>query len=392
MKKLRKVLAVVFMATMMTVSASFAGMAETAVETVSEESYDVSENNASDANSAQSETGSDSSTDGSFETTDKTVDENDSVEFDEEETPEVEKEHAEEVETSASSDTVVEVTGKGDVSVSVDEIVIEKNNNEIIISSDSEIVVETPEYNSSLITEKDSDLENDIQFETTSKVVDDVDIVEFDEEPIENEVIVTPDVPEEDVPSDLPPEIVVPEDPEPVVPEPEVPVNPEPEKPEVPVEPEKPEPEKPHVDHNDHDDNDDHDEPKNYEVTVYSNQEPFIPLFLNEPSPGLTVKPVFVDEPAPSALPKTGDSTPVSGYVFVLSLIALVVACLLGGNEEGCQTGSLFYVQAAGTNYNGINSDRSVHMIKEESVCRMYVCSLTKLYSVFGKLLHLLRI
>lgn len=388
MKKFRKVLAVVFMATMMTVSASFAGMAETA----SKESYDVSENNASDASSAQSETDSDSSTDGSFETTDKTVDENDSVEFDEEDKPEVEKEHAEEVETAVSSDVAVEVTGKDDVSVSIDEIVIEKNNNGIIISSDSEIVVETPEYNSSLITEKESGLKNDIQFETTSKVVDDVDIVEFDEEPIENEVIVTPDVPEENVPSDLPPEVVVPEEPELVVPEPETPVNPEPEKPEVPVEPEKQEPEKPHVDHNDHDDNNDHDEPKIYEVTVYSNQEPVIPFFVNEPSPRLPEPPVFVEEPAPSALPKTGDSTPVSGYVFVLSLIALVAACLLGGNEEGCQAGSLFNVQVAGTNYNGTNSDRSIHAIKEESVCRMYVCSFTKLHSVFGKLLHLLRI
>lgn len=314
--------AIVFMATMMTISASFASMAETAVEIVSNEN-------------------SDSSSDGSFETTDKTVDENDNVIFDEEEKPEVEKEHAEEDETTVSSDTVVEVTGKDDVSVTVDEIVIEKNNNDIIVSSDSEINTEKPEDTSSLITGKESELENDIQFETTSKVVEDVEVVEFDEEPVKNEVIATPEVSEEDIPTDLPPEVV----------KPDVPVTPEPEKPQPEV-PGIPKTEKPHVDHNDHDDND------NHEVTIYSKPPP---VFKDEPSPRLTQIPVFVDEPTPSALPKTGDSAPLSGYVFAFTLVALVAACL-----SGCQ-----FQKAS----------------KAESGLKLYLYNPTKLCSVFGKLL-----
>lgn len=361
MKKSRTMFAIVCMATMMAVSASFAGMAETAVETVSEERYDTSEDNSSDASetySVQSKASHDSSGNGSFETTDKTVDENDSVEFDEEETPEVEKEHAEEIVTTGSSDTAVEVTGKDDVSVSVDEIVIEKNNNDFIVSSDSEIIAKTPEDHSSLITENESDLESDVQFETTSKVVGDVDVIEFDQDPVKNEVIVTPEVPEEDLPTDLPPEVV-----EPKVPESEVPIIPE--------------LEKPRVDHNDYDDNN--------EVAIYSNQIPVTPVFLDEPSPRLAEIPVFVDEPTSSTLPKTGDSAPLSGYIFASCLVVLVVACLLWtdtGKED---------VQVSGTNHsgNGIVSGSQIQKAgKEEPGFRMYLYSFSKLCSVLGKQRH----
>lgn len=341
MKKLRKMFAIVFMATMMTVSASFAGMAETAVETISVENNDSAEENTSDvsdsnegvSDSSVSDPVSDSQSNGSFETTDKTVDENDSVEFDQADAPEVEKEKAEEVQTTVSSGAVVEVTGQDEVSVSVDEIVVEKSESNVIISAESETVVNTPADNSCLVSEKTPVLENSVQFETTSKVVEGVDVVEFDNEPIKNEVTVTPGVPEEDVPTDVPPvvEPPEPEKPEPEKPQPEVPVTPEvpttPE-PEVPVtpEPEKPAPEQPHTDHdNDHDDHDDYDDHVNDTVTVFSVPVSVVPEFVNEPSPHLAETPVFVDEPAPSTLPKTGDTTPISGYVFVLSLVALII-------------------------------------------------------------------
>lgn len=351
MKKLRKMFAIVFMATMMTVSASFAGMAETAVETVSEESHETAEDIASgspDSNEGTSDSvatsiASDSYSSGSFETTDKTVDDNDSVGFDEADAPEVEKEEAEEVQTTVSSGTVVEVTGQDEVSVSVDEVVIEKSESNVIISAESEGIVSTPTDNSYLITEEKPDLESSIQFETTSKVVDDVDVIEFDSDPVKNEVVVTPEVPEANVPTDIPPVV---ETPQPETPQPEVPVTPEvpatpevpvtpeaPETPEVPAapEPEKPAPDRPHTDHGGNNDRDDHDYPKVIivptEVPVVPTPVPAAPLFVDEPSPRMTETPVFVEEPTPRALPKTGDTTPISGYVFVLSLAVLFLVC-----------------------------------------------------------------
>lgn len=330
MKTLRKMIAVVILATMMTISVSFVGMAETMVETESN---------------------------GSFETTDKTVDENDSVEFDEEDSPEVKNEQSEEVETTVSSGTVIEVAGQDDVSVSVDEIVVEKNNDDLIISSDSEINVETTEDSSSLIiVEKETDLESDTTFETTSKVVGDVDIAEFDSEPIENEVIVTPEVPNGDAPTDLPPEVVEPEVPQPEIPEPVTP------QPEVPTTPE-PDFEYLYVDRNDHGDYDTNDD---YKETVYIRQVPYIP-FVTEPSPRLTEPPVFVEEPTPSALPRTGDTIPISVYVFVSSLAALVFACFLWADTENHEHHQNLYLP-------GVSRSDS----------RMHLCSFVKLYSALG--------
>ena len=323
MKKLRKAFAIVFMATMMTVSASFAGMAETAVDVVSEESHDTAEENTSDSSvstedssdSAVSDAASDTSSDGSFETTDKTVEDNDSVEFDEEDAPEIEKEEAEEIETTVSSGSVIEVTKQDDISVTVDEIVVEKAENNVIISSESETIISEPTDSSYVVTEKTPDLESDIQFETTSKVVEDVDVVEFDDEPIKNETIVTPEVPKEDVPTDIPPVV---ETPEPEKPQPEVPVTPDTEKPV----PDKLRP--------NHDNDNDHDDYDGYEVTVVSTPIPVIPAFVEEPAPRIIEKPVFADEPAARALPKTGDITPMWGHVFAFSLIALIIICLYG--------------------------------------------------------------
>lgn len=331
MKKLRKAFAIVFMATMMTLSASFAGMAETAVENVSEENYDAAENCTSDmsdsnkdvSDSVASENVSISQNSDSFETTDKTVDENDSVEFDKADAPEVEKEKAEEIQTTVSSGAVIEVTGQDEVSVSVDEIVVEKKESNVIISAESETVVITPTDNSCLITGETPDIESSVQFETTSKVVDDVDVVEFDSDPIKNEVIVTPGTPAENVPTDVPPvvETPEPEKPEPETPQPEVPATPTPEVPTTP-EPEKPVPERPHTDHDN--DRDDHD---NNTITTFSKETPVV-SFVNEPSPRLIEVPVFVDEPAPRVLPKTGDTTPILGYIFALSLVMLIIISL----------------------------------------------------------------
>lgn len=329
MKNFKKIIATVFMAAMMTVSASFAGMAETSVEIVSEESHDSAESQISDS--------SDSHNNSSFETTDKMIEDHDSVEFDEADTPEVKKEEAKEVPTTISSGTIDKGSSQSEAPLIVDEIVTGKSQNQVIIHSETETLVNAPMDNSYFITGKMQDLENSTQFETTSKVVDNVDVVEFDTEPVEDEVIVPPEVPEENVPTDVPPVVEIPKpeppvsEPEPPIPEPEPPIPetespvPEPEAPAVPSVPATPEKERPNRDPGDRNHDDDHDD---YEVTIVLTPIPVIPTFVEEPSPCLTEIPIFMDEPTPSALPKTGDTTPISVYVFLFSLLVLLIICL----------------------------------------------------------------
>jgi|GEM_PF-3095241 len=290
------------------------------------------------------------STTDSFETTDKVVDDVDSVTF-EDDTPDATEEETEvaEDDTTDVSNEAVDAVPASD-NVVIDESIEESDDTELVISIDSEVEVATDELEEKVIIDvvPAAIFEEDATFETTDKVVDEVEIINFESEPEVEDPAVDVEGPVDETPEaeDLTSVIVIPETPV----ESEIPT--EPEKPTVPVTPEAPEvtvtPEEPVVpeaptEHRYHD-NDSND---NYERTKVVTAEvvvtPFVarsitPVIIDMPTADVSSAEI-IDVPTPYSLPKTGDKgTPTATTACLFSLLGLILLFLKGNDEAKVKT------------------------------------------------------
>lgn len=290
------------------------------------------------------------STTDSFETTDKVVDDVDSVTF-EDDTPDATEEETEvaEDDTTDVSNEAVDAVPASD-NVVIDESIEESDDTELVISIDSEVEVTTDELEEKVIIDvvPAAIFEEDATFETTDKVVDGVEIIDFESEPEVEDPAVDVEEPVDETPEaeDLTSAIVIPETPV----ESEIPT--EPEKPTVPVTPEAPEvtvtPEEPVVpeaptEHRYHD-NDSND---NYERTKVVTAEvvvtPFVarsitPVIIDMPTADVSSAKI-IDVPTPYSLPKTGDiGTPTATIACLFSLLGLILLFLKGNDEAKVKT------------------------------------------------------
>ena len=295
--------------------ASFAG-----ISSDSNASYEVE-------NEVMDDETSDNQDNESFETSDKISGDIEIGDFDLPEEPEITVEDNTETVIIEEKDEVVDIFTETDTDIEV-EVDVED------IMTEPSVVITVIVYDDVEIQEEES------SFETSDKIVGEVEIGDFDlpETPEEPEVVpptpVEPEQPEE-IPSEpeQPEEPEIPQEPE----EPEVPQ--EPEQPEIPDEPVKPatpsnaEPEEPEGPRGHYSGNDDDDD----DVTVIRITEPEPVAYEPEPQPEpipVPVEPEPVPVPVPeNPLPKTGDSSSVLLVVFLASG-AMLIALLAGKREN----------------------------------------------------------
>ena len=319
-------------ATGISILATFASFADIASD--SNASYEVE-------NEVMDDETSDNQDNESFETSDKISGDVEIGDFDLPEEPEITVEDNTETVIIEEKDEVVDIFTETDtdieVEVDVEDIMTEPSVSVVI--SEQETVPEADD-NTVIVYDDVEIQEEESSFETSDKIVGEVEIGDFD----------LPETPEE--PEVVPPTPVEPEQPEEIPSEPEQPEEPEtpqePEEPEVPQEPEQPEtpdepvkpatpsnaePEEPEGPRGHYSGNDDDDD----DVTVIRITEPEPVAYEPEPQPEpipVPVEPEPVPVPVPeNPLPKTGDSSSVLLVVFLASG-AMLIALLAGKREN----------------------------------------------------------
>ena len=325
-------------ATGISILATFASFADIASD--SNASYEVE-------NEVMDDETSDNQDNESFETSDKISGDVEIGDFDLPEEPEITVEDNTETVIIEEKDEVVDIFTETDtdieVEVDVEDIMTEPSVSVVI--SEQETVPEADD-NTVIVYDDVEIQEEEFSFETSDKIVGEVEIGDFDlpEEGSEEPEVVppAPEKPEqpEEIPSE-PEEPVEPETPQ----EPEEPETPqEPEEPEEPVKPATPsdaepvEPEGPRGHYSGNDDDDD-------DITVIRVSEPE-PTVFDEPGP--TPAPEPLPDPADPVdpvdpiypdLPKTGDNTNILLGVFLISgamLIALLKKDKSETRKETC--------------------------------------------------------
>lgn len=332
MKKELKKAVVTFVATAgMAIIATFTSFAGIASD--SNASYEVETEVMDDEDS-------DNQDNESFETSDKVSGNVEIGDFDLPEKPEIAVEDNTETVIIEKKDEVIDITSETDtdIEVEVDEDIVTEPS--VVINEEQEAVTEADD-NTVIIYDDTEIQEEESSFETSDKIVGEIEIGDFDlpETPEEPEVVpptpVEPDQPEE-IPSEpeQPEEPETPQEPE----EPEVPQ--EPEQPETPDEPVKPatpsnaEPEEPEGPRGHYSGNDDDDD----DITVIRIAEPEPVAYEPEPQPEpipVPVEPEPVPVPVPeNSLPKTGDSSNVLLAVFLVSGVMLITLLVCGNRKD----------------------------------------------------------
>lgn len=318
-------------ATGISILATFASFADIASD--SNASYEVETEVMNDEKS-------DTQDNESFETSDKISGDVEIGDFDLPEEPEITVEDNTETVIIEEKDEVVDIFTETDtdieVEVDVEDIMTEPS---VVIDEEQETIPEADD-NTVIVYDDVEIQEEESSFETSDKIVGEVEIGDFD----------LPETPEE--PEVVPPTPVEPEQPEEIPSEPEQPEEPEtpqePEEPEVPQEPEQPEtpdepvkpatpsnaePEEPEGPRGHYSGNDDDDD----NITVIRIAEPEPVAYEPEPQPEpipVPVEPEPVPVPVPeNPLPKTGDSSSVLLVVFLASG-AMLIALLAGKREN----------------------------------------------------------